>query len=184
MFYTEGALSLPVRPGNMGFLIYRDGYSIFLDICNSGKSRKGWWLGYFLINWKKDYYFFAGSPREVPPWIFRVYGSMARSAGRIYRAGYLLLQFNVLVMNLLCNYYRRAGNPRPLSIADFRLPRTHVVLVHASIARGIIWVRIKKSKIHFCVFCFFCLFFWFFSLLLLISFFCFSLFLFYIFSAY
>ena len=46
MFYTEGALSLPVRPGNMGFLIYRDGYSIFLDICNSGKSRKGWWLGY------------------------------------------------------------------------------------------------------------------------------------------
>ena len=41
-------------------------------------------------------------------------------------------------MNLLCNYYRRAGNPRPLSIADFRLPRTHVVLVHASIARGII----------------------------------------------
>ena len=29
-------------------------------------------------------------------------------------------------------------NPRPLSIADFRLLRTHVVLVHASIARGII----------------------------------------------
>lgn len=29
MFYTEGALSLPVRPGNMGFLIYRDSYSIF-----------------------------------------------------------------------------------------------------------------------------------------------------------
>lgn len=61
MFYTEGALSLPVRPGNMGFLIYRDGYSIFLDICNSGKSRKGWWLGYFLINWKKIIFL-----REVP----------------------------------------------------------------------------------------------------------------------
>lgn len=47
------------------------------------------------------------------------------------------MQFNVLVMNLLCNYYRRAGNPRPLSIADFRLLRTHVVLVRASVARGI-----------------------------------------------
>ena len=113
----------------------------------------------FLINWKKDYYFFAGSPREVPPWIFRVYGSMARSAGRIYRAGYLLLQFNILVMNLLCNYYRRAGTPRPLSIADFRLPRTHVVLVHASIARGIIWVRIKKKQNTLLCVLLFCLFF-------------------------
>lgn len=65
MFYTEGALSLPVRPGNMGFLIYRDGYSIFLDICNGGKSRKGWWLGYFLINWKKITNFFVGSSHEV-----------------------------------------------------------------------------------------------------------------------
>ena len=132
----------------------------------------------FLINWKKDYYFFAGSPREVPPWIFRVYGSMARSAGRIYRAGYLLLQFNVLVMNLLCNYYRRARNLRPLSIADFRLPRTHVVLVHASIARGIIWVRIKKSKIHFCVFCFFACFFGFSPCFFLFPFFVFLCFYF------
>lgn len=71
MFYTEGALSLPVRPGNMGFLIHCDSYSIFLDICNSGRSRKGWWLGYFLINWKKITNFFAGNSREVQPWIFR-----------------------------------------------------------------------------------------------------------------
>ena len=37
-------------------------------------------------------------------------------------------------------------NPRPLSIADFRLLRTHVVLVHASIARGIIDGRDEKPQ--------------------------------------
>ena len=67
MFYTEGALSLPVRPGNMGFLIYRDGYSIFLDICNSGKSRKGQWLGYCLINWKKITIFLREVPAKYSP---------------------------------------------------------------------------------------------------------------------
>ena len=32
---------------------------------------------------------------------------------------------------------RGSMKPRPLNIADFRLLRTHVVLVHASVGRGI-----------------------------------------------
>ena len=37
----------------------------FWDICDGGKSRKGWWLGYFLINWKKITVFYGKSPRST-----------------------------------------------------------------------------------------------------------------------
>ena len=89
-----------------------------------------------------------------------------------------------LIKNLLCNYYRRAGNPRPRS--TLRLCRRLSALaglVHASIARGIIWVRIKKKQNTLLCVLLFCLLCGFSSCSFLI-FFCFSLFLFSIFSAY
>ena len=47
-------------------------------------------------------------------------------------------------------YWTCTGSRKPslLSIADFRLLRTHVVLVHASIARGIIKILLVFQKTH------------------------------------
>lgn len=47
-------------------------------------------------------------------------------------------QFQLPVGLKVIGRVRVSLKPRPLSIADFRLLRTHVVLVYASVARGII----------------------------------------------